>query len=66
MDIYTLITIIGMAVAIIGGANTILEFCEKIHSYYQALKKETSARPTLQKNLNYRSLMRGTLILTDF
>ena len=40
MNFITFITILGIGVAVIGGLNTILEFCERLHSYYKALSNK--------------------------
>ena len=40
MDFITFITILGIGVAVLGGLNTILEFCERLHSYYKALSNK--------------------------
>lgn len=45
MELVTLITILGMLVAIVGGVNTILELMERLHTYTKALKER--ANPSL-------------------
>lgn len=46
-----ILTIIGIIVGIVAGANTLMEFGERIHTYYKALK----ARRKRLLNSTYRS-----------
>ena len=47
MEVLTVIAILSILVAIVGGLNTILEFAERLHSYSKALKeRRTSSLPT--------------------
>lgn len=36
---YDVLTLIALSLAIVGGLNTVLEFSERMHTYYQALRK---------------------------
>ena len=60
---WTLFSFIVLAVAFIGGLNTVLEFCERVYGYKKALNsqqkdetKQVKSLPSTSRNLNRHSV----------